>query len=223
MCFKAAVNMKGLFITFEGPDGSGKTTQIELLTAYLQKKGRNIVTAIEPGGTKLGEKIRHMLLDKKNTGMSPRAETLLFQASRAELVLKVISPALKAGHIVICDRFFDSTTVYQGIARGLGKEKIIDMNLWATGGLVPDITFLLFLDVDQGEKRIAGSLRDRDRIEMEKERFKQKIYEGYLEIARECNDRIVPVDAGQEIEAVFKIIRENIDRELKKDEIISGT
>jgi len=208
--------MKGLFITFEGPDGSGKTTQIELLTGYLKEKGREIVTAIEPGGTKLGEKIRHILLDKENMGMSPRAETLLFQASRAELVQKVISPALKAGHIVICDRFFDSTIVYQGIARGLGKEKIIDMSFWATGGLVPDLTFLLSLDVDRGEERIAGSLRDRDRIEMEEERFKQKICEGYLELAREFNDRIISVDAGQEIETVFKIIRENVDRELRK-------
>lgn len=208
--------MKGLFITFEGPDGSGKTTQIELLMGYLKEKGREVVTAIEPGGTKLGDKIRHMLLDKENMGMSPRAETLLFQASRAELVLKVISPALKAGHIVICDRFFDSTIVYQGIARGLGKEKIIDMSLWTTGGLVPDLTFLLFLDVDRGEERIAGSLRDRDRIEMEEEKFKQKICEGYLELAREFDNRIVSVDAGQEIETVFKTIRENVDRELRK-------
>jgi len=208
--------MKGLFITFEGPDGSGKTTQIELLMGYLKEKGREVVTAIEPGGTKLGEKIRHMLLDKENMGMSPRTETLLFQASRAELVQKIISPALKAGHIVICDRFFDSTIVYQGIARGLGKEKIIDMSLWATGGLVPDLTFLLSLDVDRGEERITGSLRIRDRIEMEEEKFKQKICEGYLELAREFNDRIIPVDAGQEIETVFRIIRENVDRELRK-------
>ncbi len=208
--------MKGLFITFEGPDGSGKTTQIELLTGYLKEKGREVVTAIEPGGTKLGRKIRHILLDKENTGMAPTAETLLFQASRAELVSKVISPALKSGHVVICDRFFDSTIVYQGIARGLGKEKIIDMSLWATGGLVPDLTFLLSLDVDRGEERISGSLRDRDRIEMEEERFKQKICEGYLELAKGFKDRIVPIDAGQEIKAVFNIIREKVDRELKK-------
>jgi len=207
--------MKGLFITFEGSDGSGKTTQIELLTAYLKEMGREVVTTIEPGGTELGKKIRHILLDKENMGMSPRAETLLFQASRAELVLKVIYPALKAGHIVICDRFFDSTIVYQGIARGLGKEKIIDMSLWATGGLEPDLTFLLSLDVDKGEERIAGSLRDRDRIEMEEERFKQKIQEGYIALAREFNDRIVSVNAGQEIETVFRIIRENVDRKLR--------
>jgi dTMP kinase len=208
--------MKGLFITFEGADGSGKTTQIGLLTAYLKEKSREVITTIEPGGTKLGKKIRHILLDKENMGMSPRAETLLFQASRAELVSKVILPALKSGHIVICDRFFDSTIVYQGIARGLGKEKIIDMSLWATDGLVPDLTFLLSLDVDQGEERIVGSLRDRDRIEMEEEKFKQKIFEGYTVLAREFNDRIVPVDAGQEIEIVFKTIRENVDRELRK-------
>ncbi len=208
--------MKGLFITFEGSDGSGKTTQIELLANYLKEKGRKVVTAIEPGGTKLGRKIRHILLDKENMGMAPTAETLLFQASRAELVSKVISPALRSGHIVICDRFFDSTIVYQGIARGLGKEKIIDMSLWATGGLVPDLTILLSLDVDRGEERISGALRDRDRIEMEEERFKQKIYEGYLELAEEFKDRIVPIDAGQEIKAVFNIIREKVDGELKR-------
>ncbi len=208
--------MKGLFITFEGSDGSGKTTQIELLANYLKEKGRKVVTAIEPGGTKLGRKIRHILLDKENMGMAPTAETLLFQASRAELVSKIISPALRSGHVVICDRFFDSTIVYQGIARGLGKEKIIDMSLWATGGLVPDLTFLLSLDVDRGEERISGALRDRDRIEMEEERFKQKIYEGYLELAEEFKDRIVPIDAGQEIKIVFNIIREKVDRELKR-------
>ncbi|MCD4669527.1 MAG: dTMP kinase [Actinomycetia bacterium] len=208
--------MKGLFITFEGPDGSGKTTQIELLTGYLKEKGREVVTAIEPGGTKLGKKIRHMLLDKENTGMSHTAETLLFQASRAELVSKVISPALKADRIVICDRFFDSTIVYQGIARGLGKEKILDMSLWATGGLVPDLTFLLSLDVSRGEERISGSLRDRDRIEMEEDKFKQKICEGYLELAEEFKGRIISIDAGQEIKAVFNTIREKVDGELRK-------
>jgi len=208
--------MIGLFITFEGPDGSGKTTQIELLTGYLKEKGREVVTVIEPGGTKLGKKIRHILLDKENTGMAPTTETLLFQASRAELVSKVISPALKSGSIVICDRFFDSTIVYQGIARGLGKEKIIDMSLWATGGLVPDLTFLLSLDVNRGEERISDSLRDRDRIEMEEERFKQKICDGYLELAEEFKDRIIPIDAGQEIKAVFNIIRGKVDRELKR-------
>ena len=208
--------MKGLFITFEGSDGSGKTTQIELLTDYLKEKGHEVVAAVEPGGTNLGQKIRNILLDKENTGMSPRAETLLFQASRAELVPKIIAPALEAGHIVICDRFFDSTIVYQGIARGLGKEKIIDMSLWATGGLVPDITFLLSIDADRGEKRIAVSLRDRDRIEMEEKKFKQKICKGYLELAREFEDRIISIDARQEIETVFKAIKKNVDRELKK-------
>ena len=182
----------------------------------MKEKGLQVITTIEPGGIKLGKKIREMLLDKENTGMSPRAETLLFQASRAELVSKVISPALESGAIVICDRFFDSTIVYQGIARGLGKEKIIDMSLWATGGLIPDITFLLSLDVDRGEERLEGSLRDRDRIEMEEERFKQLIFKGYLELAKDFSDRTVFVDAGLEIEEVFKTIKEKLDRELGK-------
>src|SRR4030066_72436 len=134
---------KGLFITFEGLDGSGKTTQMEILNDYLKKRGFNVVTTIEPGGTKIGRKIRKILLDKENHDISPLAETLLFLASRAELVSEVIAPALKEGKIVLCDRFFDSTVVYQGIARGLGEKEILKMNLWATGGVVPDITFLL--------------------------------------------------------------------------------
>ena len=132
---------KGLFITFEGLDGSGKTTQIELLKNYLKSKGFDVVTTIEPGGTEIGGKIRNILLDKGNLDMSHKAETFLFLASRAELVSKVIAPALREGKIVICDRFFDSTVVYQGIARGLEEKQILDMSMWATDKIVPDITF----------------------------------------------------------------------------------
>lgn len=205
---------KGLFITFEGTDGSGKTTQIELLTEYLKKKSYKVVNTIEPGGTDLGDKIRNILLDRENTGMSSRAETLLFQASRAELVSKVINPALSSGNIVICDRFFDSTIVYQGMARGLGVENIMNMSLWATGGLVPDITFLLSLDGKKGKKRLSGT--DRDRIEMEEDDFKEKICQGYKKLAERFGDRIVDVDAGLTIEEVFKIVRQRADMELEK-------
>ncbi|MBC7334081.1 MAG: dTMP kinase, partial [Actinobacteria bacterium] len=145
---------KGLFITFEGPDASGKTTQIKLLSSFLKRKGLEVLVTREPGGTDIGEKIRKILLDKKHYSMEYKTEALLFLASRAEHTSKVIKPALKEGRIVISDRFFDSTVVYQGIARGLGKEKIIDMSLWATGGLVPNITFLLLIGVSGGEERI---------------------------------------------------------------------
>ena len=208
--------MKGLFITFEGLDGSGKTTQIALLSDYLKRKDLEVITAIEPGGTALGDKIRQMLLDRENTGMSHKAETFLFEASRAELVSKVIGPALGRGKIIICDRFFDSTIVYQGIARGLGVEKIMELSLWATDGIVPDLTFLLSVDVDGGEERLSGSLERRDRIESEEDKFKQSIYEGYLELSRKYSGRIMLIDGKQDIKTIFGQIKERVDRELDK-------
>ncbi len=208
--------MKGLFITFEGLDGSGKTTQIALLADYLKRKGREVITTIEPGGTTLGDRIRQILLDKNNAGMSHKAETFLFEASRAELVSKVIAPALGSGKIIICDRFFDSTVAYQGIARGLGVEKVMELSLWATDGIVPDLTFLLSVDVEGGEKRLSGSSKNRDRIESEEEKFKQRIFDGYIELARKYSGRIVLIDAKQEIKTIFNQIRERVDRELDK-------
>jgi dTMP kinase len=205
---------KGLFITFEGTDGSGKTTQIELLTKYLKEKGYNVINTIEPGGTAIGDKIRDILLDRKNKGMSPRTETLLFQASRAELVLKVILPALDSGKIVICDRFYDSTIVYQGMARGLGTEKITDISLWTTGGLEPDITFLMSIEREKGLKRLCGE--SMDRIEMEEGGFQEKICQGYRELARMYSKRIMEIDAGLPIEEVFEAVRQRVDKALKE-------
>ncbi|NQT66465.1 MAG: dTMP kinase [Actinobacteria bacterium] len=206
---------KGLFITFEGLDGSGKTTQIELLNNYLKSKGFDVVTTIEPGGTEIGGKIRNILLDKGNLDMSHKAETLLFLASRAELVSDVMVPALREGKIVICDRFFDSTVVYQGIARGLGEKKILDMSLWATGGIVPDITFLLSVKVSRGKKRMDTVSKKRDRIELEKDNFKKKIYKGYLDIAGKNKDRIVVIDGEKSIESIFEEIKSKVCEYLK--------
>jgi len=208
--------MHGLFITFEGLDGSGKTTQIALLSDYLKRKGLEVITAIEPGGTVLGDKIRQMLLDRENEGMSHKAETFLFEASRAELVSKIIGPALGKGKIIICDRFFDSTIVYQGIARGLGVEKIMELSLWATDGIIPDLTFLLSVDVDGGEERLLGSQDSRDRIENEEYKFKQSLYEGYLGLSRKYSDRIILIDGKQDIKTIFGQIKERVDRELDK-------
>ncbi len=206
---------KGLFITFEGLDGSGKTTQIELLKNYLKSKGFDVVTTIEPGGTEIGGKIRNILLDKGNLDMSHKAETFLFLASRAELVSKVIAPALREGKIVICDRFFDSTVVYQGIARGLEEKQILDMSLWATCKIVPDITFLLSVKVSRGKKRMDIASKKRDRIELEKDNFKKKIYKGYLEIARKNKDRIVVIDGEKNMESIFKEIKSKVCECLK--------
>lgn len=207
--------MRGLFITFEGLDGSGKTTQIKLLSGYLSGKGYDIISTIEPGGTRLGKKIRKILLNTKNLDMSSKAETFLFLASRAELVLKIINPAIDEGKIVICDRFFDSTIVYQGIARGLGKDKILDMSLWATEGLVPDITFLLSIKPGSGERRKKIMGLDADRMEKEKDSFKRKVYEGYLDLAGDFPERFTVIDAEKDIGDIFNIIKEKVEARLK--------
>lgn len=207
--------MKGIFITFEGLDGSGKTTQIELLNSFLKQSGFDVVVTREPGGTDIGNKIRKILLDSKNIQMSYRAETLLFLASRAELVSKVIQPSLNQGKIVICDRFFDSTIAYQGIARQLGAEKILDMSLWATENIIPDLTFLLSIDVWECENRIKNGKKKKDRIEKEEIDFKSKIQEGYMQLAGKNKERFVIVDGCLDIESVFALVKSNTLRVLK--------
>ena len=203
--------MKGLFITFEGIDGSGKTTQIKLLSDYLLKKGLDVVIAREPGGTSIGDMIRDILLNPSNRDMSVRAETLLFQASRAEIVEKVIEPALNQGRIVICDRFFDSTIAYQGIARGLGIEPMLDMSLWTTRGLVPDLTFLLSVDIEACEKRMKARMKTPDRIEYEETCFKEKIQKGYIELARVFKERVVVLDGEQATSVIFTLVKNKIE------------
>jgi dTMP kinase len=209
------VMKKGLFITFEGLDGSGKTTQIKLLYDYLKERGLDVITAVEPGGTEIGRKIRKILLDKDNHEMSYKTETLLFLASRAELVSKVISPALNKGRIVICDRFFDSTVVYQGIARGLGVDEILNMSLWATGGVVPDITFLLSVKPDKGKKRMDRASKKRDRLELEKDNFRREVYKGYLSIAGKHKERFVVIDGEKNIEDISEEVKRKVENYLR--------
>ena len=212
--------MKGIFITFEGIGGSGKTTQIELLNSFLKQSGFDVVLTREPGGTDIGDKIRKILLDSKNIQMSYRAETLLFLASRAELVSKVIQPSLNQGKIIICDRFFDSTIAYQGIARQLGAEKILDMSLWATENIIPDLTFLLSIDVWECENRLKNGKKKKDRIEKEEIDFKSKIQEGYMQLAGKNKKRFVIVDGGLGIESVFAVVKSNTLRVLKSKKLL---
>ena len=204
--------MRGKLITFEGIDGSGKTTQINMLNNYLSTKGYDVVLTREPGGTPLGDIIREVLLNPENKGMSAKAETMLFLASRAELVAKVIAPALKKGKVVVCDRFYDSTIVYQGIARSLGIEKILDMSLWATSGIKPDLTFLLSVNIDASESRMILGTKVRDRIENEEKDFKQKIQEGYLEIAKKNKNRFVVIDGDKDIESIFVVVKKYVNK-----------
>lgn len=195
--------MSGIFITMEGPDGSGKSTQIELLKDYLSEKGYDIIVTREPGGTQISEKIRKIILDKENEKMSDMTELMLYVAARAQLVDEVIKPALDKNQVVISDRFVDSSAVYQGIARGLGTKLVYEMNQYAISRM-PDITFLLDLDAKEGIKRKKHQAA-LDRLELEKLSFHEKVVEGYRSLAQE-QDRIVLIDATLPKETIFERI-----------------
>jgi dTMP kinase len=193
-----------MFITFEGIDGSGKTTQIKLLQTYLEKKGIAVLTLREPGGNAFSEQIRELLLNSKHK-ISSRTELLLFEAARAQLVDSVIKPALTEGKIVISDRFYDSTTAYQAFGRGLPLEEVNFCNMFATGGLKPDITFYLKISLEESKKR--AHYRFYDRIEQSGDIFFQKVIEGYNYIASREPERFIVIDAsGRREETSSKII-----------------
>jgi len=186
--------VKGLFISFEGIDGSGKSTQIESFRHYLEEKGIQVMVIREPGGTRIGEKIRSILLDKANCGMTSRTELFLYEAARAQIVDDVILPALRDGKVVICDRFFDSTIAYQGHARGLDLSAIDLLNRFATGGVQPDLTFLLDLPVADALDRMKVRVGEKDRLELEGYAFMEKVRAGYLTLAG-SHKRIMVLDA----------------------------
>ena len=198
---------RGKFITLEGPEGSGKSTHARLLVVQLQAGGHAVITMREPGGTPVGEVIRRLLQhDAGGEGMAAEAELFLFMASRAQLVRQIIAPALADGVCVVCDRFADSTTAYQGYARGCDVEKILALNDLATGGLAPDLTILLDVDVKAGFERLRHrNLRhgvEKDRIERETLCFHERVRSGYLELARRWPQRIRVVDAARGEDAV---------------------
>lgn len=196
---------RGIFITFEGIDGCGKSTQLRMVKERLTSEGRDFIEVREPGGTTVGEKIRAVLLDKKNDSMVPLAELLLYEAARAQITEEVIKPALENGTIVICDRFFDSTIAYQGYARELGFELVDCLNKIATAGLKPDITFLLDLSAEDALKRRIGRGEEEDRLEALGTSFQVKVREGYLKAASE-DSRIKVIDAGKTPDEIFKDI-----------------
>jgi len=193
-----------MFVTFEGVDGSGKSTQARLLEQHLTDSGRAVVATREPGGTPLGERVRELVLDGEE--MTPWAEAALFAAARAELAERVIRPALAAGSDVLCDRYLDSSLVYQGLGRGLGVERVIELNV-AVRDLVPDRTFVLLLDGATAAERLGA---DRDRIEREEASFHTALAEGYRELGRRYPDRIRLLDGSQPEDDLASEIREEL-------------
>lgn len=197
-----------MFVTFEGLDGSGKTTQVELLREALEREGREVVATREPGGTPLGEEIRRLLLHWSE--VSPWAEAALFAAARAELVSEVIRPALERGADVVCDRYVDSSLAYQGIARNLGADRVLELNLAAVGGVLPERTFVLLVEPGDVAGRLGGNP---DRIEREDGDFRVRVADAYRELATLFPNRIVPIDGTLPPEEIAKLIQEHV-REL---------
>lgn len=181
-----------MFVSFEGIDGSGKSTQARALAERLGASGREVVLTREPGGTPLGEEIRALLLHAGD--VAPWAEAALFAASRAQHVEELIAPALGRGAVVVCDRYLDSSVAYQGGARGLGIDAVLDLNLAAVGGLLPDVTFLLLVDPDVAARRVGAG---RDRIEREADRFMTRVDAAYRVLADRYPSRIVPIDGAR--------------------------
>jgi dTMP kinase len=199
------MSKKGIFISVEGPDGSGKSTQIKKIGEYLKKQGYEIVVTREPGGTAISEAVRDIILNKDYTEMGYMTEALLYASARAQLVTEVIKPAIESGRAVISDRFIDSSAVYQGMARGLGVENIYKINEYATQGIMPDVTFLLDLPAEIGIGRKKDQ-KELDRMELESIEFHKRVAQGYRDLAKLAPERIYTVDAAADIEAVSETV-----------------
>jgi dTMP kinase len=203
------VIMKGIFITIEGGDGSGKSTQIDMLMSYFNEHGFDVLLTREPGGTPISEKIREVILDSNNMEMANMTEVLLYAAARAQHVAEFIKPNIEQGKVVICDRFVDSSVVYQGYARGVGIDAVETINSYATLGLLPDLTILLDLPPDLGLSRKKNQ-QALDRLELASDAFHIKVNEGYRLLAKRHQSRILTVDATNSIETIHQIVLEAI-------------
>jgi dTMP kinase len=201
--------VSGLFISFEGIDGVGKSTQADLLETWLQGKGKTVVRTLEPGGTEVGVEIRKILLHHRGD-LAPRAEAALFAADRAHHVASKIRPALTRGEIVITDRYFDSSVAYQGAGRELSQTEVRDLSLWAVGGLLPDLTVLLDLPADVARNRRNGSGTEPDRLESEKIEFFERARQAYLDLAKAEPNRFLVIDASATVEQMQQQIVDRV-------------
>jgi dTMP kinase len=218
--------MRGLFITFEGGEGSGKTTQLKTLLGHLRSVGRDVVETRDPGGTAIGNQIRGLLLDGENARMDSLTELLLYEASRTQLVQEVVQPALAAGRILLCDRFTDSTVAYQGYGRGLDLDLIGRLNAAATRDIRPDLTFFLDLDpvvgLERVKRRLAPSRASRDRLEGETLAFHERVRQGFRALAATEPERVIALDAVQSLLELATEIRRRVEARLGPMEVASG-
>ncbi|NLK44861.1 MAG: dTMP kinase [Tissierellia bacterium] len=209
--------LRGHFITLEGPDGSGKSTILKLIENYLGDKGIEFITTREPGGTNIGEKIRHIILDNNNTNMGGETEALLYAAARAQHVHEKIIPALEDGKLVICDRFTLSSLAYQGVGRDLGIERVKYINDFAIRGIYPDLILFFHVNPELTLERKIGKV-SADRLELEGNEFHKKVYDGYMELLEMYPKNIKIIDASKSIEEVFKQSIEEIESLLEQGE-----
>ena len=201
--------MSGLFITFEGGDGTGKSTQVRLLTEWLAEQGRAVVSTREPGGTEVGTALRDIVLHHRGE-VDPRAEALLYAADRAQHIGTLVRPALERGDVVVQDRYIDSSVAYQGAGRVLDAAEIKRISLWATGDLIPDLTVLLDLPGDVARARLAKKQKTFDRLENEHDDFHERVRAGFLQLAADEPHRFLVVDATQEIDQIAHVIRDRV-------------
>lgn len=200
-----------MFITFEGPEGSGKTSVANEVARLLLAKGYDVLYTREPGGTPIAEEIRSIILDKKNTALDARAEALLYAASRRQHLVEKVWPALKAGKIVICDRFLDSSLAYQGAARQIGVDNVLNINLFATEGTYPDLTLLFDITPEKGLERIAiNKKREVNRLDLETISFHRSVREAFLDLAKKYRERYVVIDASRSLPEVVSTALETI-------------
>lgn len=205
------MKQQALFITFEGPEGSGKSTIIKMISEWLESENMKFIVTREPGGSKIAEQIRSVILDKSNTEMDGMTEALLYAASRRQHIVDTINPNLENNVIVLCDRYLDSSLVYQGSGRGLTEEKVNDINFYATNGLLPIRTFFFDVSPEVGMSRISKADRDTNRLDKEKIEFHQTVHKAYIELSKKYRDRYITVDAAKEIDVVFNDVKKHLE------------